>query len=126
MKTLLIHGDDPERTGAWASYLAKHGFAVFTSSDALEAADILRTVKVESVVLSTNDQGAYLLLGKSLRLMKKPARVVVVTRIRNSMLEILLESEEFTRLEEPFTFNTLKHLVSVPHESKEELQHVFV
>lgn len=126
MKTILIHGDDPELTSAWASYLSQDGFAVFTSSDSLEAAEILATIKVDSVIISTNNPATYLLLGRVMKKRIRPAEIVAVTRIQRPILELLLETGEFTAMDVPFTFSMLKGMVKGFHKKTEEMQNALV
>ncbi len=126
MQTILIHGNDRELSGAWASYLSREGHAVFTSADPIEAGEIATMMKIDSIILSTNNPATYLLFGKVLKIKRSAAKVVAITRMRRSALELLLETEDFTALDSPFTFGALKNIVMGSHQKTEEMQNVFV
>ncbi|MCL5268223.1 MAG: hypothetical protein M1469_08995 [Bacteroidetes bacterium] len=111
MKTILIHEKDAELLSAWASYLSQDDLAVFTSADALEAAEIVSMVKVDSVVISSNDPATFLLIAGVLKGRKMPVNVVAISQMHSSALQLLLETENFVRLESPFTFGTLEDVV---------------
>jgi DNA-binding response OmpR family regulator len=126
MQTILIHGNDRELSGAWASYFSREGYAVFTSADSIEAAEIATMVKIDSVIISTNNPAAYLLFGKVLKMKRSTTKVVAITRMRRSALELLLQTEDFTALESPLTFGALKDIVTGSHQKTEEMRNVFV
>jgi DNA-binding response OmpR family regulator len=126
METILIHGIDRELSAAWASYLSREGYAVFTSVDSLEAAEILSMMKIDSVIISTNNPATYLLFGKVMKMKRSTSKVVAITRMRRSVLELLLETENFIALESPFTFGALKNIVTGVHQKTEDIQNVFV
>lgn len=111
MKTILLHEQDTELLTAWAGYLSQDDLAVFTSSDPLEAAEILSMAKVDSVVISSNDPSIFLLVARVLKSKAVSVNIVAISRIPSSVLQLLLETESFVRLEVPFTFSTLKGLV---------------
>jgi len=124
-KTVLIHGQDTELMAAWASYLAQDGFAVFTCTDSLEAAEVLSTVNPDFVVISSNNPATFLLLGRILRLRRRFPKVVAVTRIHLRMLKLLLEIERFELLEAPFTFYELKGALRNSYMKPEALQNAY-
>ncbi len=126
MRTIVIRGNDRELSGAWASYLSREGYAVFTSVYSLEAAEIPTIMKIDSVFISTNNPATYLLFGKVLKLKRGTAKVVSKIRMRRSVLELLLETEDFTALRSPFTFGALKNTVTGSHQKTEEKQNVLV
>ena len=126
MQTILIHGNDRELSGAWASYLSGEGCAVFTSADSLEAAEIVTMMKIDSIIISTNNPATYLLFGKVLKMKRSTAKVVAITSLRRSALELLLETEDFTALDSPFTFGALRNIVTGSHQKTEEMRNVFV
>ena len=126
MKTILIHAQNPELSTAWASYLSNDGSAVFTSSNPLESAEILSTIKVDTAIISTNDPETFLLLGKVLLDKEDPVRVIAITEIRTSQLDFLLGGESFVVLAPPFTFSKLKGIVDIPLNALEEVSNAFV
>ena len=126
MKTILIHEKDTELLSAWASYLSQDDLAVFTSADALEAAEIVSTVNVDSVVISSNDPAAFLLIAGVLKSRKIPVDVVAISQMQTAMLRLLLGSENFVRLESPFTFGTLEDIVRVANLKPKAMQNALV
>lgn len=111
MKTILVHEKDTELLSAWAGYLSQDDLAVFTSADPLEAAEILSVTKVDSVVISSNDPATFLLVARVLRARKLTVSIVAISQLPSSVLQLLLETDSFVRLETPFTFSTLKGTV---------------
>jgi DNA-binding response OmpR family regulator len=126
MKTILIHGDDPELTNAWASYLSQDGDAVFTSTDSLEAAEVMTMIKIDTLILSTNNPATYLIVGKVMKTRKRNVNIVAVTRIRRTVLELLLETPNFTAADAPFMFSELKSMVKDPFMKIGEMENAFV
>ncbi len=126
METILIHGNDVELTSAWASYLSQDGYAVLTASDQLEAAEITTMIKIDSVILATNNPATYLVLGKALKTRKFATRIIAVTRLRRLVLELLLETDEFAVMDAPFTFGALKGMVKGHNQKTEVMEDVLV
>ncbi len=126
MKTVLIHAQDPELSTAWATYLSRDGSAVFTSADPLETAEILSMIKVDAVLISTNNPETFLLLGKVLKDKKDSANIVAVTGIQPSQLGLLLGNDSFTTLTSPFTFSSLSGVVNTSPNISEVVGNAFV
>ncbi len=126
MKTILIHETDTELSAAWANYLSQDCCAVLTSTDSLEAAEIISMMNVDSLIISSNNPATFLLLGKVLKSKKRLTSIVAVTKIEPLTLQMLLETEAFTALDKPFTFGTLKRLISNPNTKTEVRQNAFV
>lgn len=126
MRTILIQAEDLELTMAWATYLSKDGFAVFTSTDSLEAAEIISMVNIDSVIISSDNPATFLLLGRVLRSRNKPIHTVAITKIPSSILELLLETDRFSVLDRPFTFSRLKGVAGGPLVKTEVASNAFV
>ncbi len=125
MKTILIHEQDTELLSAWASYLSQDGLAVFTASDPLETAEILSMAKVDSVVVSSNDPSIFLLVARVLKSKRVSVNIVAISQIPSSVLQLLLETDSFVRLEAPFTFSTLKGTVQSNDAKPKVMQNAF-
>ena len=126
MKTILIHSQEPELSTAWAGYLSSDGSAVFTSSDAMESAEILSMVKVDTLIIAGNSPDPFLLLGKTLSRKKNYTNIIAVTEIPPSRLQLLLATDSFVTMALPFTFSKLKGAVEAPQNILEAASNAFV
>ncbi len=126
MRTILILAEDSELTLAWATYLSKDGFAVFTSMDSLEAAEIISMLNIDSVIISSHNPATFLLLGRVIRSRNRQIHTVAITRIPSSVLELLLETRSFSVLDGPFTFSNLKRVASIPSVNNKVEDNAFV
>ncbi len=126
MKTILIYEPDTELLTAWASYLSKRDLAVFTSADPLEAAEIASVVKIDSLVISSNDPATFLLMAGVLKSRKMPIHIVALSQIQYSAIRMLLDTEDFVRLESPFTFGALEEVVRDARPKQKAMQNALV
>ncbi len=126
MKTILIHSQDTELSKAWANYLSRDGSAVFTTFDAMEAAEILSMVNVNALIIVGDNPEQFLLLGKILSRKKNSTNIVAVTEIPASQLDLLLATDSYVILALPFTFSKLKEVVDAPQNILEAVSNAFV
>jgi len=126
MRTILIHAQDQELSTAWATYLSKAGAAVFTSTDSLEAAEIISMVNIDSIIISSDNPATFLFLGRELRSKRRLANIVTVTRIPHATLELLMETRNFVTLDKRFTFSRLREITLDAQTKPEVIQNVFV
>ena len=126
METVLIYESDTELSAAWASYFSHDGIAVFTTTDSLEAAEIISMINIDSMIISSDNPATFLLLGRVLRSCKISPKIVAVSSLEISNLQLLLESDNFELLKKPFTFSTLKSLIRNFNTKTEVRQNVLV
>jgi len=126
MKTVVILEIDKEVSTAWASYLSQEGFAVFTAFDTIEAAEIITMIKVDAVVISSDDPGAFLLLGKAMKPKNNDVSIVTVSKLDRYTIAILLENERFASLANRFTYRALAGAVTGSRISTEVTENALV
>ncbi len=106
--------------------MSRDGSAVFTSSDAFESAEILSLMEVDALIITGNDPDIFLLLGRTLSRRRNSTRIVAVTEIRPSQLELLLATDSVVIMSLPFTFSELKRVVDTPQNILETAGNAFV
>ena len=126
MRTILIYAEDKDFSSAGASYLSENGCAVFTAKYSMEAAEVISMIKLDAVVISSNKSTAFLVLGKLLRANERILNIIGVTKIESSVLKLLLETEDFTKLDSSLSFSSLERMVNGTQIKSEEMQNVFV
>ncbi len=126
MRTILIYAEDKDFSSAGASYLSESRCAVFTAKDSMEAAEVISMIKLDAVVISSNKSATFLLLGKLLRANERILNIIAVTKMESSVLKLLLETEDFTKLDSSLSFSSLERMVNGTQIKSEEMQNVFV
>lgn len=83
-------------------------------------------IKLDAVVISSNKSATFLLLGKLLRANERILNIIAVTKMESSVLKLLLETEDFTKLDSSLSFSSLERMVNGTQIKSEEMQNVFV